>query len=256
MARRAQLGFTLETIIVAIAAVILVIYMYNQSSSILIASEIKQCQYSVSAFTTATEATYDSIKPQIKCPAPHSDISGTIESEDRQVAELVRTCWAKTNGRNNALARTENGFIREKLGIEKGESFCILCSSFVPDKTLIVADLKEFMSIQTMLNAQGKTYKEFIDTSWQIAGADPLDNLFYAMKKPGVVPLPAPIGALDGASESKTIDAGAVHYVVSFGKENGNTVAVVIQSDAGNLACDRFLQQRDPGTKSPNVKTA
>ncbi|MEK6960320.1 MAG: hypothetical protein AABX47_04045 [Nanoarchaeota archaeon] len=257
MARQAQiLGTTAETIIIAIAAITLLLFVGRWSEWIQSEGEIKACQYSISVFTTATKATYDVIKPQIRCPAPHFDLSGNIDSDKRQVAELVRTCWAKTNGRNNGLARTEEGYVREKLGLETGDSFCILCSSFTTDKTVIVADLKEFMSGQTMINAPGKTYKEFIDTSWQSAGADPLDNLFYTLTKPGIVPLPAPLGMLDGATESKTIDAGSAHYMVSFGKGNGNTMAVVSQSDAGNLACDRFLQQRDPGTKLPGINTA
>jgi len=256
MARRAQLGTTAEIIIIAIAAIMLLLFVGRWSESIQSEGEIKACQYSVSVFTTATKATYDVIKPQIKCPAPHFDFSGDIEADKRQVAELARTCWAKTNGRNNGLARTEEGFMREKLGLEKGDSFCILCSSFTTDKTVIVADLKDFMAHQAMINAPGKTYKEFLDTSWQSAGASSLDNLFYTLTKPGVVPLPTPLGMLDGATEAKTIDAGAMHYMVSFSKSNGNTVAVVSQSDAGNLACDRFLQQRDPGTKIPGTKTA
>ena len=243
-------------IIIGIALIILLLYVGRWTESIQSQGEIKACQYSVQTFTISNKATLDTLKPQIKCPAPHVDVTGDLESDKKQVAELVRTCWAKTNGKDNGIARTENGRVREILGFEKGDSFCILCSSFTVDKTIIVADLKDYMDSKTMVQQPSQTYKEFLDTSWMSSGADPLNNLFYSLSKPGIVPMPGAAGALDGAKEAKTIDAGAVYYIVDFSKGEGNNVAVTSQAEAGNLACDRFLQQREQGTKAPTTKTS
>lgn len=256
MSRRAQItGTTAEIIIIGLAVIILFMSVGRWSESIQTEGEIKSCQLTIATFTTATKATLETLKPKIRCPAPHLDFTGDLEADKRQVAELVRTCWAKTNRRDNGIARTEEGRVREILGFEAKESFCILCSSFTLDKTILVDDLKEFMASQTMIQAPSLTYKEFLDTSWQAAGADPLENLIYSLSKPGAVPLPGALIALDGASQPKSLDAGTMYYLTSFSKQDGNTVVLTSQADAARLACDRFLQQRDPGTKLPQAKT-
>lgn len=253
-----NLVLLISLILILLAIIVLFPYWRKVITASERVSQVQACKTSISLFSTVSEKTLGNFKPLIKCPAPHMDISGDKDAISSSVAESIATCWDKTNGRSNRITTADEP-IRNSLGLNSGDSLCILCSSFTVSAPTPVKEITTLMQ-NAYKHGTVETYAHFLDTAWNDVYGESLGNIFLSTPQPGVIPLPEPLGTMEGAQgiaqgiahgiahSMELLESGTTYYIIDYSKQEKNTVVITTQAQAGNIACDRFIQQREPGS--------
>lgn len=241
------LSLLVALITTLLAILVLVPYFEKVKTAAESTSQIEACQQSIQLFSTITSKTLGTFSPVIKCPAPHIDIPDKDEKLKQDLAEQVSTCWQKTNGRNNRVTSAEEP-IRALIGLDSGDSLCILCSSFTVPSALAVKDLVEYMNTHNKLHT-AQTYADYVDTSWYEASTDSISHIFLRFSKPGAIPLPNQHTEQTAEAEEMSIlEPGTTYYILDYNQLEQHTVVVASQAESPNLVCTKFIQQRAPGS--------
>lgn len=158
----------------------LFVYQYSQRQSCV--QKVELCKTSlmiIEGFKKTTGHSAVPVEPIIDCPicVPESseEIKGkTKEQTMREIADHLRYCWYKTNGRNNKIGTDLGKFAYlPKVGVEIVEPdlrVCLVCSEFTAEQTISAQELSIYLRATKIVNGPGKglTYSNYLDMSWDV----------------------------------------------------------------------------------------
>ncbi len=158
---------TLAVLIITLISIGFIgLFVYNYTERQSCTSKVELCRSSSFLISQAKKATAGFLSPEriikLDCPICVPGSSEEIKSLDkktvlREIAEHLRYCWYKTNGRNNRVGEALLG----------GTSVCLVCSEFKLSQDISRQDLLDFLK-KAKIGAgvdKSKTYAQYLGSN-------------------------------------------------------------------------------------------